>query len=88
MMQASTVRRLRRPATIAQISSAAVLAAIVAFGAGQAQAQPMHAQGERGAQHAAHHRMAPGMGSIDWKRLVATSGGTRPRVLHTLSWIL
>lgn len=62
MMQASTVRRLRRPATIAQISSAAVLAAIVAFGAGQAQAQPMHAQGERGAQHAAHHRMAPGMG--------------------------
>jgi periplasmic protein CpxP/Spy len=62
MMQASTVRRLRRPATIAQISSAAVLAAIVAFGASQAQAQPMQPQGERGAQHAAHHRMAPGMG--------------------------
>ncbi len=63
MMQASTVRRLRRPATIAQISGAAVLAAIVAFGASQAHAQPMQPQGERGAQHAAHHRMAPGMGA-------------------------
>ncbi len=62
MMQATTTRRLRRPANIVQIGAAAVLAAIVGFGASQSQAQPMQPHGERGAQHAAHHRMAPGAG--------------------------
>jgi len=61
-MHTPTTRRLQRPATITQITAAAVLAAIVGFGASLAQAQPMQAQAERGAQHAAHHRMAPGMG--------------------------
>ena len=73
-MRTPSTRRLQRPTTILQISAAAVLAAIVGLGAGQAQAQPMHPQGghgahhgaqhgaHHGAQHAAHHRMAPGMG--------------------------
>ena len=63
-MHASTTRLPRPPAALARIGAAVLLAATVAVGASQAQAQPMHpmhAPTERGAQHAAHHRMAPGM---------------------------
>lgn len=61
MMQATTTT-IRRPARFVQVTAAAVLTAIVALGAGLTQAQPMQPSAERGAQHAAHHRMAPGMG--------------------------
>lgn len=62
MMQATTTRRLRRPAHLARLGLAAMLAAVVTAGAGPLQAQPMHPQAEAGARHAAHHRMAPGQG--------------------------
>ena len=62
LMQASTTRHLPQPTALARIGVAAVLAAVVGFGASQAQAQPMQPHADRGAQHAAHHRMAPGMG--------------------------
>lgn len=58
-----TTARLPRQQTVwIQLGAAAVLAAIIGMGAGRAEAQPgMHA-GQGGAQHAAHHRMAPSMG--------------------------
>jgi len=52
----------RRQASIIQVGAAAVLAAILCVGAGQAHAQPAPQSGAQGAQQAAMHRMGPGMG--------------------------
>jgi periplasmic protein CpxP/Spy len=52
----------RHHANLLQLSAAAVLAAIIGMGATRAQAQPAAPAGHAGPQHAAHHRMAPGMG--------------------------
>ncbi len=59
----SRTARLARPhATWLHFSAAAVLAALLGMGAAQAEAQPAMQAGHGGAQHAAHHRMGPGMG--------------------------
>ncbi|MDH4393871.1 MAG: periplasmic heavy metal sensor [Aquabacterium sp.] len=61
-MTSTTARLPRQHTTWFQLSAAAVLVAIVAMGTGRADAQPAMHDGQGRAQHAAHHRMAPGMG--------------------------
>jgi len=56
-----TTARLHATASpVARLATAAVMTALVGLAASQAQAQPA---GPAGPQHAAHHRMGPGMGA-------------------------
>jgi len=57
-MTATTARLPTQHSLMMKFGAAALLLAIAGVGAGQAQAQPA----AHGAQHAAHHRMATGMG--------------------------
>ena len=61
-MTPTAARLPRQQTTWLRLSAAAVLAAIIGMGAGRADAQPAMHAGHGGAQHAAHHGMAPGMG--------------------------
>lgn len=64
-MTATAARLPAQPTTVFKLGSATLLLAAAALWAGQAQAQAQPATSAPpapGAQHAAHHRMAPGMG--------------------------